>query len=246
MSKYSGLLKAKLQELLTARGLPIDGTKEVLIERLEESDKIGAELDEDEDDLSTTTNATNATVVTADEPIPSSAPVVDINETAVSETVQTPLEPVEKQVEEVTTVVKDDSEISPTSVEEAKEEEVTPETLKAAAVDYLTKKIARAQKFSEDAQVATLQADLKRIEKFGIALDSAIARELGYAPKKSVEKKSVHKKPVHKHNHNQNRHNRGGPKFRGNGRRNSSNYGHGNYHSNDRYASSGRVYKPRY
>ena len=49
MTKYNTLLKAKLQELLEARGLPIEGTKEVLIERLEESDKVAAELDEDDD-----------------------------------------------------------------------------------------------------------------------------------------------------------------------------------------------------
>ncbi|AWU76398.1 uncharacterized protein C5L36_0C03380 [Pichia kudriavzevii] len=47
MTKYATLLKGKLQELLAERGLPTDGTKDVLVERLEESDKIAAELDQD-------------------------------------------------------------------------------------------------------------------------------------------------------------------------------------------------------
>ncbi|ODQ47613.1 hypothetical protein PICMEDRAFT_23573, partial [Pichia membranifaciens NRRL Y-2026] len=152
MTKYSGLLKAKLQELLTARGLPVDGTKEVLIERLEESDKIAAELDQDDDDGEDTSAAGAG---------PTAAASAEVVAEPAAE---------EKKAEDAA---------PPEEKEEEKKPEVTPETLKAAAVEHLTKKIARAQKFGEDQQATTLQADLARIEKFGLALDSAIARELG-------------------------------------------------------------------
>ncbi|GAV27936.1 hypothetical protein PMKS-001404 [Pichia membranifaciens] len=185
MTKYSGLLKAKLQELLTARGLPVDGTKEVLIERLEESDKIAAELDQDDDDGEEAPAAPSAAAAAAAEP--AVAPAVEEKkpeDAAPVEAAETPAAAGEAAKKEE---------------EEEKKAEVTPETLKAAAIEHLTRKIARAQKFGEDQQATTLQADLARIEKFGLALDSAIARELGLAPapkkRAAPADNSKHKKP---------------------------------------------------
>lgn len=248
MTKYSGLLKAKLQELLTARGLPVDGTKEVLIERLEESDKIAAELDQDDDDGEDTsaagagpTAAASAEVVAepaAEEKKAEDAAPVEAAETpaAAGEAVQEEKKPEEK--------------------EEEKKPEVTPETLKAAAVEHLTKKIARAQKFGEDQQATTLQADLARIEKFGLALDSAIARELGLAPapqKRAApagpgahKKPKPNKKPVPRHNtpgQGAPRREREADRFYPAGPRRG---GYGSSSNGSRHTHNGRIYKTRY
>ncbi|GMM47095.1 hypothetical protein DAPK24_036700 [Pichia kluyveri] len=96
MTKYNTLLKAKLQELLEARGLPIEGTKEVLIERLEESDKVAAELDEDDDvkeDVSeaVTTEPTELTEPTETKEEPKEEPTEATLETRVLELLNTKL-----------------------------------------------------------------------------------------------------------------------------------------------------------
>jgi SAP domain-containing ribonucleoprotein len=185
MTKYAGLLKAKLQELLTARGLPIDGTKEVLIERLEESDKIAAELDEEEDETAAEApaelpqEAQESSVVTAtDAPAAPAAPEA----------------PIEESVDAKTDAVVGDDDVddvdgAATATATQDEVAVTPELLKGKAVELLSRKLARAQKFGEDAQAAVLAADLARVEKFGVALDSIIARELGFGKPEPVVKK---------------------------------------------------------
>lgn len=245
MTKYSGLLKAKLQELLTARGLPVDGTKEVLIERLEESDKIAAELDEEEDtapvvEAKVEEKPEEAVPVAAETKI--EAPVV---ESKVEE------EPKEEAKEE--TVSADAAPSEEKKEEEKKEDtEINPETLKIAAIEYLNKNIARAQKFGEEQQVAQFQADLARIEKFGIALDSALARTLGYAPKKPVgtpaqkNNRNGQRRPQHRQNgSNRGRGGRGGRGFIRNNSRGGNGFRRGgrggNHHSNN-----GRIYKTRY
>ena len=245
--KIQRSLEAKLQELLTARGLPVDGTKEVLIERLEESDKIAAELDQDDDDGEDTsaagagpTAAASAEVVAepaAEEKKAEDAAPVEAAETpaAAGEAVQEEKKPEEK--------------------EEEKKPEVTPETLKAAAVEHLTKKIARAQKFGEDQQATTLQADLARIEKFGLALDSAIARELGLAPapqKRAApagpgahKKPKPNKKPVPRHNtpgQGAPRREREADRFYPAGPRRG---GYGSSSNGSRHTHNGRIYKTR-
>lgn len=245
MTKYSGLLKAKLQELLTARGLPVDGTKEVLIERLEESDKIAAELDQDDDD-----DGEEAPAAAAE---PAAAPAVEEKKpegTAPVEAAETPATADE-------TPKKEEKE-----EEEEKKAEVTPETLKAAAIEHLTRKIARAQKFGEDQQATTLQADLARIEKFGLALDSAIARELGLAPapKKRAasadnskhKKPKPNKRPVPRHN-NPGRaapgREREADRFYPRGPSGGSGYrrdSYGGSNNGGRHTHNGRIYKTRY
>lgn len=226
MTKYSSLLKGKLQELLTARGLPIDGTKEVLIERLEESDKIAAELEADDEPATTDVapppaeSAASAASIEQASEAPVNEAKAETSESAsapapVAAPVATPVES-NKGVQELEPVVPD----------------VTPETLKTAAIEMLNTKIARAQKFGEDSQVSALKGDLARVEKFGVALDSALARELGYA--------SV-KKPEHK-NSNANR-----PRHFNN-RKHNNNRRRGGFKPNDdsRYhIQQGRVYKTR-
>lgn len=242
-------MKAKLQELLTARGLPVDGTKEVLIERLEESDKIAAELDQDDDDGEEAPAAPSAAAAAAAAE-PAVAPAVEEKkpeDAAPVEAAETPAAAGEAAKKEE---------------EEEKKAEVTPETLKAAAIEHLTRKIARAQKFGEDQQVTTLQADLARIEKFGLALDSAIARELGLAPapKKRAapadnskhKKPKPNKRPVPRHN-NPGRaapgREREADRFYPRGPSGGSGYrrdSYGGSNNGGRHTHNGRIYKTRY
>lgn len=257
MTKYSGLLKAKLQELLTARGLPVDGTKEVLIERLEESDKIAAELDEDEDEVAT--EAPAAAAAAAANSTTAEVPAAPAEEKKPEEPESAPATVTAAADSAAATAPKPSTETPAENAEKKEEEtkqEVTPETLKAAAIEHLTKKIARAQKFGEDQQASTLQAELARIEKFGVALDSAIARELGFAPppKKKAhpapssdsrkQRPKPHKRPLPRHPNNSNNarfgRDRGRDDFQPGYRRG----GYGNY--GGRHTHNGRIYKTRY
>lgn len=230
MTKYSSLLKGKLQELLTARGLPIDGTKEVLIERLEESDKIAAELEaDDEPEAAPEESKEKVEEHVAEEPVAEEQKTEDVKtETEV---------PTKNEAE--TAPAAPSAPSAPAADEKpavaeaaAVPEPPTPETLKASAVELLNRKIARAQKFGEDDQVALLKANLARVEKFGVELDSALARELGFAPPKSS-------KPASRVNNHSNHHNRYQKKKNFN-RRGSYGNGHSRQH-----VQQGRVYKTR-
>ena len=92
MTKYNTLLKAKLQELLEARGLPIEGTKEVLIERLEESDKVAAELDEDDDVKEDTTEVVTTEKEDTTEPTEPTEPKEVVTEESTEEPTEATLE----------------------------------------------------------------------------------------------------------------------------------------------------------
>lgn len=228
MTKYAGLLKAKLQELLTARGLPVDGTKEVLIERLEESDKIAAELDEEEDE-------------TAAE-VPAEAPQ-EAQDASVETATDAPAAPealeasIEESADAKTDAVGGDDNVDGATTATATQDEVvvTPELLKSKAVELLSRKLARAQKFGEDAQAAVLAADLARVEKFGVALDSIIARELGFGKPEPVVKKHGNIKGQNKNkNKNKNRN-----KGKGNDKTRLA-------EQRPHAVHSGRVYKTRY
>lgn len=85
--KYASLLKGKLQEICTERGLSAEGTKDVLVERLEENDKLRVELEAEDEPA-----VPEAVVVeeTAPETVADVEPTVE----SVPETVAAPVEPV--------------------------------------------------------------------------------------------------------------------------------------------------------
>lgn len=235
MTKYSTLLKAKLQELLSARGLPIDGTKEVLIERLEESDKIAAELDEEEEEEEDE-GSKAAEKPKEEEQGEVKEPAKEETPEETKEQATGPLEPSQEQASGPPAPSAD----AKNDAEEAKE--LTPEQLKSAAVGLLNKKIARAQKFGEDQQVAALQADLNRIEKFGLALDSALARELGFAPAKPTAPPARKERSFKGHARG-----RGSSRGRGNRDQDHPRFRNGrNGHRDNRHSHNGRIYKTRY
>lgn len=67
------------------------------------------------------------------------------------------------------------------AIEEKKPEKkiLTPEERKALAVDLLTKKIQRAEKFGDEAGATAAKKDLARVEKFGVDPSTALGKEIG-------------------------------------------------------------------
>lgn len=65
--------------------------------------------------------------------------------------------------------------------EEVKEEPkvLSAEERKRLAVELLQKKIQRATKFGDDAAAETAKKDLARVEKFGVEVGTALAKEIG-------------------------------------------------------------------
>lgn len=67
--------------------------------------------------------------------------------------------------------------------EEEKPKELTPEERKQLAVDLLTKKIQRAEKFGDEQLAEAARKDLNRVEKFGVDPGTALAKEIGLVDK---------------------------------------------------------------
>jgi SAP domain-containing ribonucleoprotein len=173
MSTYSTQTVAQLKEVLKSRGLSTAGVKSDLVSRLEEAD-----------------NATSAPAEAA----------------PVSETPATAPEPVEEQKETLPAPPAEEEELleiddaaeklekpekpEPAAVEPKKE--LTPEERKAAAIELITKRIARAKKFGSEEDVSQAEKDLARVEKFGVDLGTALAREIGLASSEGLQTKHRH------------------------------------------------------
>ncbi|VUG19372.1 THO1 [Brettanomyces bruxellensis] len=185
-SSYSSSTVVQLKELLKSRGLPMNGVKADLIARLEESDKIDAELDEQEEKEHTDDEKKPETVESA----PSTAPVVTAPP---QNAATTPIEQAEqKPKESVATPTKPASqEAKPKPVEK---KIVSLDQLKDEALNMLKKKIARAERFGSEADVKPLKTMLNRIQKFGVSPDSAIAHELGYKSEAQRKKEEAERK----------------------------------------------------
>lgn len=67
--------------------------------------------------------------------------------------------------------------------ESKKPKELTPEERKQLAVDLLTKKIQRAEKFGDEQLAEAARKDLSRVEKFGVDPGTALAKEIGLVDK---------------------------------------------------------------
>ncbi|GEQ71065.1 hypothetical protein JCM33374_g4746 [Metschnikowia sp. JCM 33374] len=66
------------------------------------------------------------------------------------------------------------------AVEEKKPEKkvLSPEERKQLAVELLTKKIQRAEKFGDEASATAAKKDLARVEKFGVDPSTALGKEI--------------------------------------------------------------------
>lgn len=155
MADYSSQTVAQLKEILKERGLPVDGKKADLVARLTEADGAGSEELKDEETTEPATNGEAAGEL--DEP-------TEKTEETSTETTETPSETKEEKKSEPKKVL-------------------SPEERKQLAVDLLTKKIKRAEKFGDEASAEIARKDLARVEKFGVELGTALAREIGIVDK---------------------------------------------------------------
>lgn len=153
MAEYASQTVAQLKVLLTERGLATDGKKADLVQRLTENDGQTTE--------------------------PAAEPVSEPLETA-------PAPVAAQEAEKPETAVSDASaplEVLETKDEKPKPKVLSPEERKLLAVDLLTKKLKRAEKFGDDAGAEAARKDLNRVEKFGVELGTALAREIGIVDK---------------------------------------------------------------
>lgn len=190
VSNYSSKTVVQLKEILRSRSLATNGVKADLISRLEESDKIDAELDEQEK---------NDDSVETKDPKPAAKPAEPAE----------PAKPVEEKpaattnLASVPTAPKGAQQVSNDQSSEKPAEEkpkpepkptMTLEQLKDEAVKLLQKRITRAERFNEDDEVKSLKVMLRRIEKFGVSPESEIAQELGYKSKAQIRKEEAERK----------------------------------------------------
>lgn len=161
MTDYSSQTVAQLKELLKQRNLAVDGKKADLVQRLIDNEnnvdnEVKSAQDERKEEISSNNEAQA-------EP--------EKNEKA-SELTLTVIQPQENNEEEKKDEGKKD-------VEEKKSKNLSPEERKQLAVDLLTKKVQRAEKFGEVAAAEAARKDLARVEKFGVEPGTALAREIG-------------------------------------------------------------------
>ena len=184
MTKYATLLKGKLQELLAERGLPTDGTKDVLVERLEESDKIAAELDQD-----------------LEEPVANSSQGATTDKNVEDQTVPTTNDATVTDAT-VTDATVTDATTTPTAVGDA------TESLQARAVKLLEGKIARVRRFGDESSAVALQKQLARVVRFGVTPGSALALEVEGPPTVNGDS-PLHHGHSHGHGHHHHHHGHG-------------------------------------
>ncbi|SMN19936.1 similar to Saccharomyces cerevisiae YER063W THO1 Conserved nuclear RNA-binding protein [Maudiozyma saulgeensis] len=222
MSQYAKSTVAQLKEILTQRGLPLDGLKQDLIVRLEENDK---------------TNSNAATEQVANTPViePVETPVAAAVAPAVGQAA-----PVSEIIETTTTTISVDNTKEPVgeiATTETIVETVTPkpeltkEEITKLALEHLGKKVHRAKKFGlEQTEIDELERSIARIEKFGVDLQSPLAVELGLV-----------KKPIHR---NQNNNNKNNMKKKKNKNNNKGRVNKGNNNNRNRQYNGER--RPRY
>ncbi len=204
-SNYSSSTVVQLKELLKSRGLPVNGVKADLISRLEESDKIDAELDQQEEKEQTDVEKKPED----SKPVSSAIPVVS-EVPAPPQTVSTTVASGAAKPEEGAAVPAAPAQHEAEPNGKPKEKKiVTLDQLKDEAVEMLTKKIARAERFSSEDEVKPLKTMLSRIQKFGVSPESAIAHELGYKSEAQRKKEEAERKTKEYLQKKQSQHNHG-------------------------------------
>lgn len=160
MSDYASLTVAQLKELLKAKSLPLDGKKADLVARLTEADAGSTtnELDELDD---------------KDEPEQKTDAAAPEPETEAAVAAPPAAEPTESAETAATTDAEPEKPAKP------ERKVLTPEERKQMAVDLLTKKIKRAEKFGDEALAKDARSNLARVEKFGVDAGTALAKEIG-------------------------------------------------------------------
>lgn len=157
MTDFASQTVAQLKDLLKEKGLPVDGKKADLVQRLTEN---SAGNEESAPELKS-------------EPEP--APQATNGETN-----ETKTESVNGEGEgEKPSATEEAGENKKEEEKPEKPKPLTAEERKQLAVDLLTKKIQRAEKFGDESSAEAARKDLNRVEKFGVEPGTALAKEIG-------------------------------------------------------------------
>lgn len=176
MADYASQTVAQLKEILKERGLSTEGKKADLVSRLTESDSANP------GEATTTTSTTNVAET-------ATQPISETGNGAATEATET-----NEQADTTGGTTTTETVTSNDTTSEAKKEKeapkvLTPEERKSLAVELLNKKIARAEKFGDEAAAEQARKDLNRVSKFGVELGTSLAKEIGLVDNKLGEKK---------------------------------------------------------
>lgn len=182
MADYASQTVAQLKEVLKERGLSTEGKKADLVARLTESDS--STLGEAAEPTTTSTNAAEPATET-----PVEAAGATVKESAAVNAQADATEATASTNTTTTTESASNDTTSETKEEKEAPKVLTPEERKSLAVELLNKKIARAEKFGDEAAAEQARKDLNRVSKFGVELGTSLAREIGLVDNKLGDKK---------------------------------------------------------
>lgn len=185
MSDYSTQTVAQLKEILKGKGLSIEGKKADLVQRLQEHDTQQQQP-----------------------PQQQQQPEPEVAEQQ-PEQPETKLEGNTQENESTLTVIQP-KEQEQQQQEEPKPKQLSPEERKQLAIELLTKKVQRAEKFGDEQAANDAKKDLARVEKFGVELGTALAREIGLVDNSLSNKKFNHHKRNNKRGFKGNKGRKGG------------------------------------
>lgn len=209
MTNYHTLTVVQLKQILTERNLPVDGLKQDLIDRLEANDQPSTESKE------ATPAVTDSEAATSIEPAKDATPVAAEPTSAIVTTETPATDSTSTDAAVVAAAVTAPETAEPTSTtattetvgastddtNTTKTEPLSPEEMKKLALDYLNKKLHRANKFGSEPQIIDeINKSINRIEKFGLDLQNPLAIELGLVkpkienPKTKKNNNKVNKK----------------------------------------------------
>lgn len=187
MSDYSTQTVAQLKEILKGKGLSIEGKKADLVQRLHEHD----------------TQQQQPPQQQQQQPEPEVAEQQP-------EQPETKLEGNTQENESTLTVIQSKEQQQQQEEEEPKPKQLSPEERKQLAIELLTKKVQRAEKFGDEQAANDAKKDLARVEKFGVELGTALAREIGLVDNSLSNKKFNHYKRNNKRGFKGNKGRKGG------------------------------------
>ena len=186
MSDYSTQTVAQLKEILKGKGLSIEGKKADLVQRLQEHDSQQQQP-----------------------PPQQQQPEPEVAEQQ-PEQPETKLEGNTQENESTLTVIQPKEQQQQQQQEEPKPKQLSPEERKQLAIELLTKKVQRAEKFGDEQAANDAKKDLARVEKFGVELGTALAREIGLVDNSLSNKKFNHYKRNNKRGFKGNKGRKGG------------------------------------
>ncbi|CAX44101.1 protein THO1 homologue, putative [Candida dubliniensis CD36] len=170
MSDYSSQTVAQLKEILKGKGLSIEGKKADLVQRLQEHEPQQQQQQQQQQQPEPEPEVTEQQ---------QQQPETKLEENSQeNESTLTVIQPKEQQEQE----------------EEPKPKQLSPEERKQLAIELLTKKVQRAEKFGDEQAANDARKDLARVEKFGVEVGTALAREIGLVDNSLSNKKFNHHK----------------------------------------------------